>query len=71
MGKRATREHRLRDWAASHDKRNVLLSHDGKRWSLILIGQRHNGRRSNVGVQCERLDDAIDRALEQWEADRG
>lgn len=65
--KRASHEDRLRDWMAAHDNRSAILSHDAERWSLILVGMRHNGRRDHVGVRCETLTDAIERALEAWE----
>ena len=71
--KRATHEDRLREWAAAHDNRSVIVSHDAQRWSLILVGPRspNGGRRHHVGVKCETLRDAIERALEQWEVNRG
>lgn len=69
--KRVSHESRLREWLTAHDRRNALVSHDAKKWSLILVGPRSNGRRDHVGVRCETLDVAIQLALQEWEADRG
>lgn len=68
--KRTSHEDRLRDWLAAHDQRNVLVSHDAKLWSLILVGPRIggrlDGRRDHIGVRCETLSGAIAGALEAW-----
>ena len=66
--KRASHECRLRDWAAAHDSRSVILSHNARQWSLILVGPRHRGGfRDHVGVRAETIDVAIQLALIEWD----